>query len=88
MVVDLHLTSLLYCECRYSTAVGSPHDLAWVFSVEETVKAGTQLEVVRGPHWRFGNQDGGFHNSGRIVAVKGPFMVVAWNGQDEDEVRH
>ena len=71
---------------RYSANVAGPHDVSWALSVKDLVTCDTGMEVVRGPHWRFGQQDGGFYNPGRIVAVKGNFVVVQWAGVgDEDE---
>ncbi|GAB5034304.1 hect domain and rcc1 family domain containing protein [Nannochloropsis oceanica] len=70
---------------RYSATAAGPHDVSWAFTIKDLVKCDSGMDVVRGPHWRFGQQDGGFYNPGRVVAVKGTFVVVQWAGEGDEE---
>jgi hypothetical protein len=67
---------------RYGVSANVAHDVAWVFSITELLSIGTVLEVVRGPDWRHGDQDGGFNNSGRVMAVRGNLVLVSWSPLD------
>jgi hypothetical protein len=44
---------------QYSTDFRGLREVALVTSIQDVIEEGMQLDVARGPQWRFGNQNGG-----------------------------
>ncbi|CAH3022624.1 unnamed protein product [Porites evermanni] len=44
--------------------------------------------VIRGPDWKWGNQDGGSGNIGRVFAVRGGVVEVRWPNGHENTYRY
>lgn len=44
--------------------------------------------VIRGPDWKWGNQDGGAGNIGRVFAVRGGVVEVRWPNGHTNTYRH